>query len=86
MDAIALGCTHYPFLRTEIEEIVGKDVAVVDSGGAVARRLKYVLEHENLLSSLKETDLYYTTGDVQKFKRVAEELMKKKIEAKHINL
>jgi glutamate racemase len=79
VDAIALGCTHYPFLKDTIQEIVGKDVAVVDSGGAVARRLEYVLEHERLLSTRKETDLYYTTGDTQKFQRVAEELMKKKI-------
>ena len=84
VDAIALGCTHYPFLRREIEEIVGPNVAVVDSGGAVARRLKYVLGHEKLLSSLKESDLYYTTGDEGRFKRVAGKLMEKKIEAKYI--
>lgn len=86
VDAIALGCTHYPFLKDTIRKIVGPKVAVVDSGGAVARRLKYVLEHEKLLSVYKETDIYYTTGEVQKFKRVAEELMRKKLEAEHVEL
>ena len=86
VDAIALGCTHYPFLKDTIQEIVGKNVAVVDSGGAVSRRLKEVLTHENLLSTQKKTDLYYTTGDSEKFERVAGELMKKTIEAEHVGL
>jgi glutamate racemase len=78
VDAIALGCTHYPFLRSKIEKIVGKNVAVVDSGGAVARRTKQILENENLLADKKVSeDLYFTTGDVEKFRRVAQELLKK---------
>lgn len=86
VDAIALGCTHYPFLRQEIQKIVGKNVAVVDSGGAVARRLKFVLEHEGLLSGQKRKNMYYTTWDNQKFERVASKLLNKKIEAEQVRL
>lgn len=87
VDAIALGCTHYPFLRKRIEEIVGPGVAVVDSGGAVARRLKQVLQYENLLSLQKRSDEYYTTGDSDRFSRVAELLLGKKVvSVSHINL
>ncbi len=86
VDAIALGCTHYPFLREDIQKIVGKNIFIADSGGAVARRLKEVLEHEKLLSKSKKIDTYYTTGDVNKFNRVASMLMKKKIEGLRINL
>jgi glutamate racemase len=86
VDAIALGCTHYPFLRREIEEIVGPGVAVVDSGGAVARRLKEVLTHEGMLSSTKDTDLYFTTGEKDRFERVAGMLMDREIKAEHIDL
>lgn len=86
VDAIALGCTHYPFLRDKIEEIVGNNISVVDSGGAVSRRLREVLTNENLLSTQKILDLYYTTGDSKKFKRVSEELIGQKIEAKNIEL
>lgn len=86
VDAIALGCTHYPFIKKRIEKIVGKDVVVCDSGGAVARRLKQVLETENLLSLQKGSDAYYTTGDSQKFATVASKLVGKTIEVQHIDL
>lgn len=87
VDSIALGCTHYPFLREKIEKIVGEKVKVVDSGGAVARRLKEVLASNNSLSGKKEFEKYYTTGDREKFMKVAEELMNRKLQfAKHIDL
>lgn len=87
IDAIALGCTHYPFLRNQIQEIVGLNVSLVDSGGAVTRRLKEVLENNNSLSLQKGIDSYYTTGDEGKFKDVAEELMDQEIgEVTHIEL
>lgn len=76
VDAIALGCTHYPFLRSEIQEIVGDGVQIVDSGGAVARRLAQVLTNNGILADQHSTDKYYTTGDIDRFKRVAEKLMK----------
>jgi len=86
VDTIALGCTHYPFLKEKIKRIVGSKVKIVDSGGAVSRRLAFVLEHEKLLSMQKGQDLYYTTGDREKFDKVASELTKKEIEANHIDL
>jgi glutamate racemase len=86
IDAIALGCTHYPFLKQKIQDIMGEDVAIVDSGGAVARRLKEVLTHENLLSLQKETDRYYTTGDVSLFEKAATKLTGNKIQAQRITL
>jgi glutamate racemase len=86
VDAIALGCTHYPFLKEKIKRVVGSKVKIVDSGGAVARRLAFVLEHEKILSQQKGQDLYYTTGDKDKFEKVASELTKKEITAEHVNL
>lgn len=38
-DTIVLGCTHYPFLHELIGEIVGPNVAIVDSGAAVAKQV-----------------------------------------------
>ena len=87
VDAIALGCTHYPFLREQIREVVGPDIKIVDSGGAVARRLHYILEHEDILSTDKTEDQYYTTGDEARFKRVAEKLMNiKLLNVNHVEL
>lgn len=86
VDAIALGCTHYPFLRQEIERVVGPKVKVVDSGGAVARRLKEILVNEDLLSDKKGIDTYFTTGDEAKFQKVASKLLGKEILGLKINL
>lgn len=87
IDTIALGCTHYPFLREQIQEIVGNNVTLVDSGGAVSRRLLEILKNNGALSLQKGEDQYYTTGDNAKFKTVSKELMKQNIgEVKHIDL
>lgn len=43
-DTLVLGCTHYPFVRPLIEAIAGPDVALVETGSAVARQLRRRLE------------------------------------------
>lgn len=49
VDKIVLGCTHYPFLRPVIERVVeGHNIEVIDSGEAVARRVKWLLERYNI--------------------------------------
>lgn len=50
VDVIVLGCTHYPFLRTEIEGYMGPGVPVIDSGMAIARRTHHVLNESELLT------------------------------------
>ena len=79
IDSIALGCTHYPFLIKEIQKIVGPKVKIYDSGGAIARRTEAVLENENLLSEKSKGDVFYTTGDIEEFKRVSKKLLGRKL-------
>ena len=48
-DHIVLGCTHYPFLREVINDVVGeREVEIIDSGEAVAKRVEYLLDELNL--------------------------------------
>lgn len=49
-DTVVLGCTHYPFLRSSIERIVGDQVTIIDTGAAVARQLKLRLKQADLLA------------------------------------
>ena len=77
VDAIALGCTHYPFLRDKIEKIVGNKVKVVDSGGAVARRTKVILTNNKSLGNKRDEDFYFTTSDKKKFTKAIKSLLKK---------
>jgi glutamate racemase len=52
IDKIVLGCTHYPFLRSHIEDIVvGRGIEIVDSGAAVARRVEWLLERYDIAAS-----------------------------------
>jgi len=57
IDYLVLGCSHYPFLIPQIRNIVGKNVTIIDSGEAVAKQTKAVLEKNDLLnnSNLKAT-------------------------------
>lgn len=49
IDHIVLGCTHYPFLRAEIERVIGdRAIKVIDSGEAVARRVEWLLERYDI--------------------------------------
>lgn len=38
-DTLVLGCTHFPFLEPLLRELVGGEVAIIESGAAVARQL-----------------------------------------------
>lgn len=49
VDAVVLGCTHYPFLTDSIRKIVGKAPAVYDSAEGVARQLQRRLQELDLL-------------------------------------
>ncbi len=42
VDVLVLGCTHFPLIRTHIQEAL-PEVTLIDSGEAIARRVEYVL-------------------------------------------
>ena len=53
VDAVVLGCTHFPFVQAAIQEVVGQDVAIYDGSSGAARQLKHQLEaiHKLLTAS-----------------------------------
>jgi glutamate racemase len=48
VDALVLGCTHYPILRRVIQETVGAEVRLIDSGVAMAGSVEAALEQGSL--------------------------------------
>ncbi|MCM1363791.1 MAG: glutamate racemase [Faecalibacterium sp.] len=50
IDCVVLGCTHYPFARDMIQEILGNDVRIFDGGEGAARQTKRVLEEKGQLN------------------------------------
>jgi len=55
VDSVVLGCTHYPFAKEMIREVLGPDVMVFDGGEGTAREMKRRLAEANLLND-RETD------------------------------
>lgn len=49
IDYLVLGCTHYPYLIPQIKKILPKPIQIIDSGEAVARQTKKILEQNQLI-------------------------------------
>lgn len=58
IDCLVLGCTHYPYLIPQIRKIVGNKITIIDSGEAVAKQTKSILEKNNLLTD-KQTNNFH---------------------------
>jgi glutamate racemase len=83
-DQLVLGCTHYSFLRSTIEQLVGVRVAVIDPAPAVARQAVRVLTEQKLeatsmtnLNSYRR-HIFYTSGDFAKFTNMIKRLLPKR--------
>ena len=50
IDAVVLGCTHYPFLRGAIRRIVGRRPEIIDGSFGIAKQLQRRLEEQQLLN------------------------------------
>lgn len=50
VDAVVLGCTHYPFLRGSIRAVVGAQAEILDGSHGIAAQLRRRLEAEGLLN------------------------------------
>ncbi|MBU3821990.1 glutamate racemase [Flavobacteriaceae bacterium XHP0103] len=51
IDYLVLGCTHYPYLIPILIELLPSHVKIIDSGEAVARQTKAILEKNNLINT-----------------------------------
>lgn len=69
IDALLLGCTHYPYLSRVISEVMGAGVTLVSSADETAFALAEMLKHEGLLSeSVQEgSRTFLSSGDVEWF-------------------
>ena len=50
LDAVVLGCTHYPFAKGSIAKILGPHTQILDGGAGTARQTKRCLEQADLLN------------------------------------
>lgn len=74
-DIIGLCCTHYPFVREQLQKIVGPAVVILDSNEPVAQQVKRLLALNNQVSSAPAEYKFYATKDAQQFESVARSLI-----------
>lgn len=72
IDHLVLGCTHYPYLIPQIKKIIGENITIIDSGEAVAKQTKAILEKYNLLSAstTKSHHQFYTNAETKVLKEI----------------
>lgn len=77
-DTIILGCTHYPFLKPLLAQMVPASVAIIDTGAAVARQLQRLLAERHLLAAgpARPTQ-FWTSADPEHLRRILPLLWKK---------
>lgn len=82
INALILGCTHYPFLYQEIKKIMGRRIIVPQPGEIIAASLNdYLKRHPELgLKPVAEPKYeYYTTDNPESFKTLGEKFLGQKI-------
>ena len=66
ISSVVLGCTHYPFVKDIIKDIVGKDIPVIDGGLGTSKELKRKLEELDMLTDSTDKgniELYNSSND-----------------------
>lgn len=88
MDTVILGCTHFPLLAPFIQESLGKEVTLIDSGALTSFEVENVLKASKLENAEgNRTIRIYTTGPEERFRSIAEKwLQTKPLDVKHVSI
>lgn len=70
IDYLVLGCSHYPYLIPQIKKILPSHIKIIDSGEAVAKQTKKVLETVGFNDSAKAKNIFYTNTDSTVLKQI----------------
>jgi glutamate racemase len=73
IDALILGCTHYPLIKEEIRSVVGKSVELLDAPELVAKALVAVLsERDARNEGIHSPSKFYVSDLTDSFQATAE--------------
>jgi len=80
VDALLLGCTHYPFLARTIGDVMGREVVLVSSADETAFEVRSILGETGLVRRAgrgtgKGRHTFVSSGDVEWFKRLGGRLL-----------
>ena len=89
VDAVILGCTHYPILLPKIEAHIAPGVRIVGQGGYVAASLESYLDRHPAVKAkctMGGSVQYLTTENTDKFRETAAIFLNGDIDASHIDM
>jgi glutamate racemase len=65
VDAIVLGCTHYPLVGEVIKEVMEHDIELLESSDAISKRVFTLLELKGHINSGANFLKVSSTGDIE---------------------
>lgn len=81
IDYLVLGCTHYPFLIPVLNQILSKEIEIIDPAPAVAKQTCRILNDNQILNEEITTPKYefYTSGDKNKLNSFLNQITDKSV-------
>lgn len=77
IDCLILGCTHYPLFKKCIQQELGKQVEIIDTGEQLAKDIKHILQAQDKVNHTQQEGNYeiYLTDTETNFVQVASTLL-----------
>ncbi|WP_071131721.1 glutamate racemase [Enterococcus timonensis] len=90
IDTLILGCTHYPILRTLIQNAVGPAVTLIDSGAETVSEVSALLDDYGIGELSRDKTRhhqFFTTGSEKLFAEIAENWLEvSQLSVAHVDL
>jgi len=89
VDALILGCTHYPLMAHVIQEVMGPGVELISSAEETAREAWEILQHLSLLNNdatLPARQRFFASGRATPFAEMATRMLHKHVQAYQVIL
>lgn len=88
IDALILGCTHYPLIKKEVESFYKDPVEVIDSSEIVAKEVQRLLAQKNLLAKKKPAarNQFFVSDYTESFEQSTRLFFKGEIHLKEANI
>lgn len=86
IDTLVLGCTHYPLLKPLLQEVAGREVALIDSAQAMAERAARVLKENGLANpeAAQPRYEYFVTDVPVRFQTIGERFLGRSLVHVHV--
>lgn len=78
VDAVVLGCTHYPFVKGMIQKVLGEQTVLFDGGEGTARETRRQLVNRGLINPSEEPGkvVFENSAKEERLLKLCEDLLK----------